>query len=499
MENNNQNITIMKAKYLLGALVMAVLGALIALTVYIRYIDKPSKSLNQETLSLRNDTAHPVLTSYPTGDGDQAGPVDLTYAAEQTVHGVVHVRTKMLMTPDYNPLAEFFYGRQSSRPREVRGSGSGVIISPDGYIVTNNHVIEDAEEVNVTLNDNREYPAKVVGRDPNTDIALLKIKSENLPFVKYGDSDQLRLGEWVLAVGNPFNLTSTVTAGIISARGRNLENPEDKDQFKIESYIQTDAALNMGNSGGALVNTKGQLVGITCAIVSPNGAYAGNSFAIPVNIVKKVIEDLKQYGEVQRAFLGVSIGDVTEQLIDQENLKLDAVKGIYLSKVNEGGAAAEGGLKPKDVITKFNGITVGTVNELQEQIGKYRPGDKADITYNRNGKENTVQVTLKNYNNTTSVVAPGQGAGIVFGARLESVSSEDMDNYRIDSGVKVTELNSGKFKDLGIRKGDIILSVNGKKVKTAADVNNFTNNGQSLTSLQGYSANGTEFSFRFNR
>jgi serine protease Do len=497
MEQNNQNIKNMKAKYLLGALVMAVLGALIALTVYIKFLDRSSEGKNNEKLSLTTDTARPLLTSYPVIDGEQVAQVDLTYAAEQTVHGVVHVRTKMMMTPDYNPFAELFYGRGSSRPREVRGSGSGVIISSDGYIVTNNHVIEEAEEVNVTLNDNREFKAQVVGRDPNTDIALIKIKSENLPFVKYGDSDQLKLGEWVLAVGNPFNLTSTVTAGIISAKGRNLRDPENIDQFKIESYIQTDAALNMGNSGGALVNTKGQLIGITCAIVSPSGAYAGNSFAIPVNIAKKVIEDLKQFGEVQRAFIGVGIEDVDQNLVDRENLKLDAVKGVYLSKVNEGGSAAEAGLKVKDVITKFNGVSVGTMSELQEQVGKYRPGDKADVTYIRGGKENTVSVILKNLNNNTNIVAPGEGAGVVFGARLESIGSEDKSSFRIDSGVKVTELNDGKFKDIGIRKGYIITTINGKKVKSASDVKEFTNNGQSLRSIEGYQSNGGHFSVDF--
>ena len=490
----------MKAKYVLGALVMAVLGALIGLTVYVRYIDRPAEPVNHEISSLKTDTAHPLLTSYPVMEGDQAAPVDLTYAAEQAVHGVVHVRTKMTMAADNNPLAELFYGRNySSRPRVATGWGSGVIISSDGYIITNNHVVEDAEEVNVTLNDNREFKAQVIGRDSNTDIALLKIKSENLPFIKYGDSDQLRLGEWVLAVGNPFNLTSTVTAGIISAKGRNLQDPDNKDQYKIESYIQTDAALNMGNSGGALVNTKGQLVGITSAIVSPSGAYAGNSFAIPVNIVKKVIEDLRQFGEVQRAFIGVSIADVDQELVDRENLKLDAVKGVFLSKINDGGSAADAGLKAKDVITKFNGVSVGTVSELQEQIGKFRPGDKANITYFRNGKESTVPVTLKNYDNTTKAVAPGEGAGVMFGARLEAVSSEDKDNYRIDYGVKVTELNDGRFKELGIRKGYIILTVNGKKVKTTSDIKDFTNNGQNLTSIEGIQSNGTLFSYQFRR
>jgi serine protease Do len=494
MEQINQNNRIMKGKYLLGGLLMAVFGAFIALLIYTRVIDKPSERVGRDTANIDNTGAQPILTSLPQQDGQ----VDFTYAAEQTVHGVVHVRTStMLARQNSNPIMEWFYGDAYNRPREVKGYGSGVIISTDGYIITNNHVIENAEEVTVKLNDNREFKAQVIGRDPSTDIALIKIKAENLPYIKYGDSDQLKLGEWVLAVGNPFNLTSTVTAGIVSAKGRNLGILDDN--YKIESFIQTDAALNMGNSGGALVNTRGLLVGITSAIISPSGAYAGNSFAIPVNIVKKVVDDIKQYGEVQRAIIGVSILDVTSDLIDKENLKLNQIKGVYLNGITSGGSAEDAGLKDKDVIVKFNGVVVGSVSELQEQVGKYRPGDKADITYIRNGKENTVPIVLKNVDNTTKVVAPGEGVGMIFGTRLEAVNSDDKDIYKIDYGVKVTELNEGRFKDLGIKKGYIILTVNGKKVKSASDVKEFTNNGQSLTSIEGIQSNGTYFSYQFRR
>ncbi len=495
MEQMNKNNRVMKAKYLLGALVMAVFGALIGLLVYTRLLDKPSFNSGKEALVQTKHDTQPILTSYEVPEG---GQVDLTYAAEQTVHAVVHVRITAKIAGQYNPLMEFFYGNGYTRPREVKGYGSGVIVSSDGYIITNNHVIENADDVSVKLNDNREFKAQVVGRDPNTDIALLKIKADNLPFVKYGDSDVLKLGEWVLAVGNPFNLTSTVTAGIISARGRNLNSPDD-DRYKIESYIQTDAALNVGNSGGALVNTKGLLVGITSAIYSQTGEYSGNSFAIPVNIVKKVVEDLKQYGEVQRAFMGVTIGDVSPDLIEKENLKLNAVKGIYLSGVNDGGSAKEAGLKEKDVIVKFNGISVGSMAELQEQIGKYRPGDKVDVTYMRGGKENTVSLTLKNYDNSTRIVNPGEGSGVVFGTRLEPLNSDDKENFRIDYGVKVAEVGAGKFKDLGLKKGDIILSINGKKVKSSDDVRSYTNNGQTLSAITGYTQNGMEFNYRFTR
>jgi len=359
----------MKAKYLAGAMLMAILGAFIALFAYTRFIDAPSVSGTSRVNVAETLEAKPVLTSMQL----QAAPVDLTYAAEETVHAVVHVRTTSLVSSQYgNPLYEFFYGENYRRqPREVQGFGSGVIISRDGYVITNNHVIEGAEEVNIKLNDNREFKATVVGRDPSTDIAVVKIKGDNLPFVKYGNSDQLRLGEWVLAVGNPFNLTSTVTAGIISAKGRSLGILDDT--YRIESFLQTDAALNMGNSGGALVNTKGELVGITTAIISPSGAYAGNSFAVPVNLVKKVVDDLIQYGEVQRAIMGVNIQDVTSDLVEKEGLKLSEVKGVYVGSIVEGGSADDAGIKAKDVIVKFNGVPVNTMAELQEQVGKYRP------------------------------------------------------------------------------------------------------------------------------
>lgn len=494
MEQNNQNNSIMKGKYLIGGFLMAVIGGVIALFVYTRFIDKPSEKVGNGAVSLNGPEVQPILTSLP----QPAGQVDFTYAAEQTVHAVVHVRTTTTLSrQNNNPVMQWFYGDNYSQSREVKGYGSGVIISTDGYIITNNHVVENAENVTVKLNDNREFKAEVIGRDEGTDIALLKIKSENLPFIKYGDSDQLKLGEWVLAVGNPFNLTSTVTAGIISAKGRNLDMPGDT--YTIDSFIQTDAALNMGNSGGALVNTSGLLVGITSAIVSPNGTYAGNSFAIPVNVVKKVVGDIRQFGTVQRAIIGVTILDVTSDLIDEKDLKLDQVKGVYIESLVSGGSAEDAGLKEKDVIIKLNGVSVGSRSELQEQVSRYRPGDKADVTYIRSGKENTVPVILKNVDNTTKVVEQGEGVGIVLGARFESLSQSEKSDYRIDSGVRIKELNNGRLKELGMQKGYLITSINGKKVKTAAEVKEFTNNGQSLSSIEGYQSNGTYFSYTFRR
>jgi Do/DeqQ family serine protease len=482
----------MKRKYLFGGLLMAILGAFIALIVYSKIIVKPMVAASKDSSSVELQNARAYLTSLQT----QEGQIDFTYAAELTVHAVVHVHIKMAGTPD-NPIMDWFYGDRSSKPREVNGYGSGVIISKDGYIITNNHVVENAESVDVTLNDKRTFTAKVVGRDPGSDIALLKIKADNLPIIKYGDSEQLRLGEWVLAVGNPFNLTSTVTAGIVSAKGRSLQLNEGN--YKIESFIQTDAALNMGNSGGALVNTKGLLVGITSAIMSPNGAYAGNSFAIPVSIVKKVVDDLIEYGEVQRAIIGVNIQDLQSE--DETKLGLHDLNGVLVTRIMPDGSAKEAGMKENDVITKFDGQPVNTMSELQEQVGKHRPGDKATVTFVRGGKESTIPITLKNIAGNTRVVTAmmEEKEDVVFGAKLESLDPQDMNSLNIDSGVKVVEINKGKFKDLGMAEGFIILSINGKKVKSPGEVRQATNDGTTLKSIEGILPDGTMFNYKFGR
>jgi Do/DeqQ family serine protease len=480
----------MKGKYLLSALFMALLGASIALFAYTKIMVKPTVAVSKDSSKVEVQNARAYLTSLQM----QEGQIDFTYAAEQTVHAVVHVHTKTMMGSQAdNPIMEWFYGDRYSKPREVQGYGSGVIISDDGYIITNNHVIEDAKSVEVTLNDNRKFTAQVTGRDPGSDIALLKIKADNLPFIKYGDSEQLRLGEWVLAVGNPFNLTSTVTAGIVSAKGRSFTPPDGT--YRIESFIQTDAALNMGNSGGALVNTKGLLVGITSLIISPNGAYAGNSFAIPVTIVKKVVDDLKEFGQVQRALIGVIIKDIASE--DAEKLKLNEVKGVLITRVLDDGSAKEAGLKENDVILKFDGIDVNTMSELQEQLGKHRPGDKATVTYFRSGKETAIPIVLKNQSGNTSVVTAAMEGDIVFGARLASLGSSEKNSMDVNYGVKVVEVNEGKFKDIGMARGYIILSVNGKKVKTPADVREFTNNEKSLKSIGGVQPDGTILNYQF--
>jgi Do/DeqQ family serine protease len=485
----------MKGKYLIGALFMALLGASIALFAYTKIVVRPSLAVSRDSSKVEVRDAQAYLTSFQM----QEGQIDFTYAAEQTVHGVVHVHTKTLMSSQSeNPILEWFYGdHNSSKPQIANGYGSGVIISADGYIITNNHVVENAESVDITLNDKRTFTAKVVGRDPGSDIALLKIKAENLPYIKYGDSEALRLGEWVLAVGNPFNLTSTVTAGIVSAKGRSLGLNEGN--YKIESFIQTDAALNMGNSGGALVNTKGLLVGITSAIYSPNGAYSGNSFAIPVSIVKKVVNDLKEFGEVQRAIIGVNIQDIDADLAAKQ--KLPEVKGALITRIIPGGSASDAGMKENDVIVKFDEQSVSTVAELQEQVGKHRPGDKATVTFLRNGKETTLPITLKNIAGNTKVVTVEMEdkGDVVFGAKLEPLSSDEMNSLNIDSGVKVTDINNGKFKDIGMAKGYIILTINGKKVKTPDDVKQISKDGTALKSIQGILPDGTVFNYTFRR
>lgn len=480
----------MSGKKIAGIAAIAILSALVALFVYTRFLAEPF-----ETGKASTDEQLPAhftnVFSVP-----QEGLVDFTEVAENIVHTVVHVKTKTIQNYSYrNPILEFFYGDEYSNSREVRGYGSGVIVSSDGYIITNNHVIEGADVVDVTLNDNRTFHAKVIGRDPSTDIAVLKIDSDGLPYVRYGDSDQLKLGQWVIAIGNPFNLTSTVTAGIVSAKGRSLGLLDS--QYRIESFIQTDAALNVGNSGGALVNTSGQLVGITTAIISPSGAYAGNSFAIPVNIVKKVVEDLVEYGEVQRAIIGVNITDVTSELAEQENIK--EVRGVYVTEIIAGGAAEEAGMKTGDIIVNFDGKRTDTAAELQEQVSKKRPGDKVDIEVIRNNRRLDYSIVLRNTAGGTDIITVDENSGMIFGVSLQPLSLAEKDEYRIAGGLKVINVQDGRFQDLGIREGYVIFEVNGEDVNSIEDIRRATDNGSELKSLKGLQSNGTYFSYQFRQ
>ncbi len=413
-----------------------------------------------------------------------AQPVDLTLAAENSVHAVVHIKaTELSKTKTVQSAPDFFDfffgdGRGGGRQQQVQtqprvGFGSGVIISKDGYVVTNNHVIEGADEISVKLNDNREFKGRIIGTDPSTDLALVKIEGDDFPTIPVGNSDNLKLGEWVLAVGNPFNLTSTVTAGIVSAKARAL----GVYNGGVESFIQTDAAINQGNSGGALVNAKGELVGINSVLYSPSGAYAGYGFAIPTSIMTKVVSDLKQYGTVQRALLGIKGGSIAEdQYRGEENSKelkkkaeeLGVVDGVFVSEVVEGGSAAGADIKANDVIVGIDGKKVRSFADLQEALAMHRPGDKVSVKLIRDKKEKTVEVTLKNEQGTTKVV---KDAGMdILGAAFKPLTDDTKKQLNLGYGLQVTGVTDGKMSDAGIVKGFIILKANGQPMRKVSDL-----------------------------
>lgn len=418
-----------------------------------------------------------------------AQPVDLTYAAEKALPSVVHIlstKNSKVQTVEVesDPFSDFFsdpfgffgnpnQGQGGKQKRSVRtpkqqGSGSGVIISADGYIVTNNHVVADADELTVTLNDNKEYSARIIGTDKTTDLALIKIEGKNLPAITIANSENIKVGEWVLAVGNPFNLTNTVTAGIVSAKGRSLY------QNGVESFIQTDAAINPGNSGGALVNTRGELIGINAMLYSQTGSFSGYGFAIPTSIMNKVVSDLKTYGTVQRAVIGIQGSDVKNYVDSQKDqgkdIDLGTMEGIYVAKVSEESAAEEAGLKEGDVITAIDNKEVTKMADLQEYLAKKRPGDKVTITFLRNKKKATKTVTLKNEQGNTQVVKKADLD--VLGGNFRTVTDEQKKQLGIGYGLEVLKVNTGKLKNAGITKGFIIQRVNDNAVKTIDDLQN---------------------------
>jgi Do/DeqQ family serine protease len=399
--------------------------------------------------------------------------VDFTTASESTINSVVHVTTKVVQTTfQRDVFQEFFYG-PGAGGREFKqygsGAGSGVIVSSEGYIVTNNHVIENASEIEVILNDNSKYTAKVVGADPATDIAVLKIEGSGFQPIPLGNSDDLKIGEWVLAIGNPFNLTSTVTAGIVSAKARNinlLSERTGKEVVPIESFIQTDAAVNPGNSGGALVNTRGELVGINTAIASQTGSYSGYSFAVPVNLVQKVMRDLIDYGIVQRGYLGVQISDISQEI--KEKNKLPNLKGVFVAKVIEDGSADKAGLKDGDVILKIGNKEVNSVASLQEEIGKRRPGDKVSITIRqKDGDEEIKELVLRNKEGETSLVSKEEiKKNVALGASFAELTDKEKKELNISYGVKIKTLAAGKLKSLGLTEGTIITKINNEPIET---------------------------------
>jgi serine protease Do len=453
----------MKKRQIFISILTAIIGGLIAVLVFSLFIDKNRKS---SIAIVRQPVGFADLKSEPG-----AGAADLTYAAEKSIHAVVNVKTEMVRDTYRNPILEFFYGDSYKNPEPVLGFGSGVIISSDGYIVTNNHVVDNSDKVFVTLNDKREFEAKVIGTDPSTDLALIKIDADGLPYIPYGNSDDLQVGEWVLAVGNPFTITSTVTAGIVSAKGKNLGIIQD--QYRIESFIQTDAAVNRGNSGGALVDTRGELVGINTAILSPSGAYAGISFAIPVSIVKKVVADLVEFGVVQRAILGVSIQEIDANLAKEKGINV--LKGVYVSELRDGGAAKDAGILTGDIIMKIDDVEVNSPSELTEQINRYRPGDKVNVTLKRKNKTKQFDVILRNLQGDTKFVKSGT-FDTILGAKVIEIDNEEKKSLGIKNGVKITDLGAGKLRAEGVKEGFIITQVNNKNVSTVEDLKKIINN-----------------------
>jgi len=448
---------------IIGLVFASIFGGIVALGGY-KLFEKDNPTYIQSPLNSKVQ-----LSSY-MGDSSFIVPAGLNfvYAAELVTPTVVHIKSTVSQSSagnqgrsQYEDMFREFFGD----PRQHRGqqgpaqsSGSGVILSDNGYIVTNNHVIANADELEVTLYDNRIYKATLVGTDPNTDIAVIKIEEKDLPFVEFGNSDIVKVGEWVLAVGNPFELTSTVTAGIVSAKGRNIGIL--RERYGIESFIQTDAAVNPGNSGGALVNLRGELIGINTAIATPTGSYAGYSFAVPVSLVKKVVDDIVEYGIVQRALLGIEIINVNDPRLEED---LDDLTGVYINKINENSAADEAGLIKGDIILKIDEDNVADVAQLQDFVARHRPGDKIDVTYKRDGKIKIVSVKLKNLDNEIKIVKKDDAYSLE-GASLRNAAEKEKEEYDVEGGVIIENIGKGKWKDAGVKNGFLITSINNQPV-----------------------------------
>ncbi len=487
----------MKSRQILYSILIAAVVSCGSLFIYNKYFN------NKETVYLSSPVSStPVALANYTGPAYM--PSDFVEAAEKTVNSVVNIKSiyeSMGNQLYYDPFHFFFGDSPYNRPQQQMATGSGVILTEDGYIVTNNHVIKGAQKIEVTLNNKETYEAKVVGMDPGTDLALLKIEAEKLPFIRYGNSDEVKVGEWVLAVGNPFNLTSTVTAGIVSAKARNINiiggDPRN-GQIPIESFIQTDAAVNPGNSGGALVNTRGELIGINTAIASNTGSYTGYSFAIPVNIVQKVVTDLAEFGEVQRALLGVSIRDIDSKLAKEKNLK--ELSGVYVAGTFENGSAEEAGIKEGDVIIKINNVIVNSIPQLQEQVSRYRPGDKIAVEILRNGTIKTLPVVLKNKKGNTEIVKRSEiikESVSSLGATFEALAEEEKERLKIKGGAKIISLSSGKLRSAGIKEGFIITKIDKKEIKSPEDIESALYNKKGGVLIEGVYPNGMRAYYGF--
>jgi len=468
-------------KRFIGFFLLAIAGGLVAFGLIRAFETRPG------TFIPGGDAPLPV---HPAGlISEYQGLPDFEAAAAISVHAVVHIKTEFQRKSSvYDDFFGLFspFGFQDPDSYRYSGAGSGVIIRPDGYIVTNNHVVQDANAIEVTMNDKRTYQARVIGLDPSTDIALIKIDEEGLPYLLFGNSDQVKVGEWVLAVGNPFNLTSTVTAGIVSAKARNI-NILGSSQA-IESFIQTDAAVNPGNSGGALVNTEGELIGINAAIASGTGSYVGYSFAIPANIVKKVVEDYINFGEIQRAYMGIYYTELDGKVSEQKGLK--DVRGVYVEQIVPGGAAEDAGISEGDIIVKLNDSEITTKSELQEFVGQHNPGDKVLVQLHRNGQSITKELTLKGESSGSKMVDSDRM--IILGATIESLTAQEKSKYRMNNGFIIRTLETGKLKQAGIRVSFIITAIDNKPVNSLGDIQNALTSKKGGVLIQGRYPNGIE-------
>ena len=450
-------------------------------------------SNGQVTVIEQNEGAH-----FRTVNLSQDNWPDFTYAAESAVDAVVYVKvTSSAPAVQQAPssIFDFFFGFPEGgapRQRERVGSGSGVIIREDGYIVTNNHVIDGATKIEVTLNTNQTYPATLIGTDPATDIALLKIEAQGLPIIPFGDSDKLRLGEWVIAIGSPYDLRSTITAGIVSAKGRSM--PNYTGEFKIESFIQTDAAVNPGNSGGALVDKAGNLVGINTAIISKTGSYTGYSFAVPSNIVRKIAYDLMDFGSVKRAVLGIVMQPIDDKIA--EDLKLSSRNGVYINEVSKSGAADEAGIKAGDVLIAIDSTRITNSASVLEAVSRFSPGDKAKVTVIRDGKEQVFEVTFKGTSQETGTLSD-DGSVAFYGASIKAASEETLSKFGIKHGVEIVELGPGKIMEAGATEGFIIQYVNDQPVKTPQDVIDIVKKSKRAVFIQGITPSGRTGYFGF--
>ena len=421
---------------------------------------------------------------------------DFTYAAESAVDAVVYVKVVSTQTQQQAPssIFDFFFGFPEGgmpQQRERVGSGSGVIIREDGYIVTNNHVIDGATRIEVTLNNNQTYPATLVGTDPATDVALLKVEATGLPVIPFGDSDKLRLGEWVIAIGSPYDLRSTITAGIVSAKGRSMPS---NGEFKIESFIQTDAAVNPGNSGGALVDKAGNLVGINTAIISQTGSYTGYSFAVPSNIVKKIAYDLMDFGSVKRAVLGIAMKPIDDKIA--EELKLSSRNGVYIDEVSKSGAADKAGIKAGDVLIAIDSTKITNPASVQEAVSRFSPGDNAVVTVLRDGKELKLDVTFKGTSQDIGTVSE-DGSIAFYGSSIKAADEETLERFGLKSGVQIVELGPGKLMEAGAVEGFIILYVNDHPVKTPQEVIDIVKKSKRTVFIEGVTPSGRTGYFGF--